>query len=658
MKNPKHMTKTYSTLAGALLLAGALTTTACSNEDMATGDTTTQPAEGRTVLFTATLAPHGDNGTTTRTITVNNQGTANETLTVKWKVGEKIGVYYLKSDGTTHAKAEARVTTVDETTGVATISATLEGAKDDSEVQFVYPASLMNNNGSVNWTPLRFAQTGYLTTPESGSSEQGSGQGQSTVNPSTTNSISSDFDLATGSGTLSVSAGAAVTTDRISLKNQCCICKFNFTLKDPVSTVTHYTIKVAFNGGDTYTLSNIPKDRLSELYVAMRPVSAKATITAEGSKSSDGGQTSTLVSRHIKVINNVELVASTFYFNVPVTLGKAALNPVTGNVTLTSETGELQLGDGAVLTGAGGTNTRLIIDAGATVVLKDLTNTSIEQEANIPGIECLGDATIILEGTNSVTGFWNAPGILVPKGFTLTIKGTGKLTATGGSSGAGIGGTKDTSCGSIVITGGNITATGKGECAGIGSGWAYSSNITCGDITISGGTVTATGGEEAAGIGSGHAYQASNTCGDITISGGTVTATGGAYAAGIGSGNGHNDGSNIYVSSCGAISITGGTVDATGGNHAAGIGSGENGKFANISIGSGITSVTATRSDNYWNVPIGKGNDDRGSGAVTIDGQTLTDAQTQGTTNTTFGSINVTVSSYGSDGGLTWTLTH
>ena len=97
------------------------------------------------------------------------------------------------------------------------------------------------------------------------------------------------------------------------------------------------------------------------------------------------------------------------------------------------------------------------------------------------GINCLGDATIILEGNNSVKGFQqNYPGIHVPAGKTLTIKGDGELTASSSGQGAGIGGGYELNCGNIVVEGGTITATGGAIASGIGSGW----NGSCSSITI------------------------------------------------------------------------------------------------------------------------------------------------------------------------------
>ena len=648
-------------MTAALLVAGELLTTACTNDDIATDDNA-----AKTVTFTATLAPKGGasrdqsracssfgetqpalaegkgGGEATRAITVNNKGTANETLTTAWKVGEEIAVYYQKSDDT-YATAKARVQSVDPTSHEATIATVtnhhLVDPKDGTTVKFVYPASLMKSDGTIYWYKIYHNQIGYLTTPETGG---GSGQGQSTVDLGSITTISNNFDLATATGTIAVTGTEASVSGKVKMENQVCICKFNISLTDADATVTHYDITIDFDGGETYQLNEIPKERLPELYVAMRPVSSvQATITAEGYQSSGSGISSsspTILSIHSKVINSVTLVAGTFYRNVPVTLYK-------NYKTLTATTGEMTLLDGDMLTGTGGANTQLKITDGATVMLSGVTNTGITQDENIPGIKCLGDATIILMGTNSVRGREYAPGIFVPEGHTLTIMGSGTLNATGGNTsqtgtgsgiigGAGIGGTKDVSCGNIVIAGGTVTATGTGWCAGIGSGDAWGANITCGAITISGGTVIATGGK---------------------------------WAAGIGSGNGHNNGSNIFVSACGAISITGGTIEATSGERGAGIGSGSYGRFASISIGSDITRVTATRSNNYWNVPIGKGFNDQGNGAVTFGSVTMHDGREDyrnpsdwiywPETGGPFGGIQVSASDYGSENGRTWTLT-
>ena len=218
------------------------------------------------------------------------------------------------------------------------------------------------------------------------------------------------------------------------------------------------------------------------------------------------------------------------------------------------------------------------------------------------GIECLGNATIILAAgsVNTVKGCYQNPGIYIPRNYTLTIKGTGSLSATGGDEGTGIGGGYMRSYGDIVIESGTITATGKSHAAGIGSsdGASYA-----GDITILGGTVTATGGSFSAGIGGG------DVCGNITISGGNVTATGANLAPGIGCGWNEHESFTVR--------IDGGTVTAIGGEKAAGIGGGKDSEGGTIVIEAGATLVTAKHGTGCENA-IGAG--DGGSGfTVTVD---------------------------------------
>jgi len=281
-----------------------------------------------------------------------------------------------------------------------------------------------------------------------------------------------------------------------------------------------------------------------------------------------------------------------------------------GVVDLSTLTNDYTALDGETLTGTLSKNVKVSIADGATVTLDGVTiNGTDFWTYQWAGITCMGDATIVLKGTNSVKGFYyEYPGIQVAKGKTLTIKGVGSLAASnngsnsGLGSGAGIGGEEDGTCGNIIIMGGNITATGGKDAAGIGSG----EDGTCGNITISGGTVTAMS-IYAAGIGSGE----NGTCGDISITGGTVTAKCNSDAAGIGS---SEDGT------CGNIRITGGTVNATGGDWSAGIGSGSDGYCGNITITNTVTSVTATKGRGAP-YSIGPG-DDGECGTVTIGGKT------------------------------------
>ena len=237
------------------------------------------------------------------------------------------------------------------------------------------------------------------------------------------------------------------------------------------------------------------------------------------------------------------------------------------------------------------TNIQIKIAAGATVTLHDV------HISDNSYIDCDGDATIILEGENSICADDNNPAIWVDQGKTLTIKGTGSLDAKNVGYAAAIGGGEKLPCGNIVIESGTIVAKGGLRSSGIGSGGhdADEANVaeqyaqtTCGDIEIKGGHITATGDSYGAGIGCG----GRGTCGNITITGGTIVATGGENdSAGIGGAN---------ASTCGDITITGGTVTAIGHWGCPGIGMGSNGTATDhticgdITIG-GTANVTATK---------------------------------------------------------------
>ena len=184
------------------------------------------------------------------------------------------------------------------------------------------------------------------------------------------------------------------------------------------------------------------------------------------------------------------------------------------SIDLSDATEDFKALDGDILTGV--TSYTVNIVDGAGVTLSDVTING--------GIICEGTATIVLAGTNAVTGASNRAGIQIGgERTTLTIKGEGSLTAQGEHFSAGIGLSSDdlqtSNGGNIVIEDGTIVATGGTSGAGIGTGVAFvSSKRVIGDITIKGGNVKATGGEDASGIGAGHTYSGKTIeVGDISI---------------------------------------------------------------------------------------------------------------------------------------------
>ena len=246
-----------------------------------------------------------------------------------------------------------------------------------------------------------------------------------------------------------------------------------------------------------------------------------------------------------------------------------------------------------------------------------------------------GNVEIELDGNNELKSGWHRAGLeknASEAEGTLTLKDenkeAGSLTAKGGGSAAGIGGSyngyhKNNGTKNIIITGGTVNATG-GQCgAGIGGG----SDGGGKNITISGGTVTAAGGNYGAGIGGGD-YGSGE---DITINGGTVTATGGFRGAGIGGGGKNITINSGTVNAAGGkgsagiggglggsgenITINGGAVDAKGGNQGAGIGGGVSSSGENITISGG----TVTAAGGYFAAGIGGGSGGSGSN-VTVSG--------------------------------------
>jgi hypothetical protein len=222
-----------------------------------------------------------------------------------------------------------------------------------------------------------------------------------------------------------------------------------------------------------------------------------------------------------------------------------------------------------------------------------------------------GDVHLILEDGCELTA---SEGINVAEGYSLTIYGqsgsTGKLTSTGNSQQAGIGGGGDQANGTITINGGTVTANGGDDFFGSGAGIGGGYHGAGGTVTINGGTIDAQGGIGGAGIGGG----ISSPGGEITIKGGTVTVIGGANGAGIGGGGGGGSGNTItntggtiktkggdgggagigggYSGAGGVIIINGGTIDAQGSTGGAGIGGGPLGSGGTITITDSTVNAT------------------------------------------------------------------
>ena len=536
----------------------ALTACSSSEDSIAEAPTPSTPDAPKTYTMTVT-ASKADNATT-RALGLSSD---EKTLNATWAEGEKIKVLKILIQG--YPAIYKYLGTLSATT-VNGQTATFTGSLDADKV---------SSAGNLHeGHKLLLAFPGSTLGSDNGLTFNYTGQ------DGTLGKIASSYDYCmtptSGKNMVSVASvndGVVTTTGTAPFTNQQAIVRFTLTESDGTTPIYPTRLDITVNGLEkTYnpldeygpvpsgdqTLTLSLDGSTNVIYAALRGISSKdVTLIATCSNGS--------IYKYTK--SGVTFQNSKYYAIDVKMKGKL--------VNLSTLNADYEAQDCDVLKGTLRSGYQLYIADKASVTLNGVIISNDEQELHA-GITCLGNATINLVGTNSITvsGSGN-PGIRAGgSGTTLTIQGSGSLTVT-------------------VENG-------------------YSS--------------------QGAGIGSGDG----GTCGAITINGGTVTASGGNNAAGIGSGDG---------GTCGAITINGGTVEARGGINGSGIGSGNGGTFESIKITKDITRVTATMGSDAQ-APIGRGNNDQGSGSVEIDGTTSWTAGSA-TTNLYFSSTN-----------NTWTLTH
>ena len=168
--------------------------------------------------------------------------------------------------------------------------------------------------------------------------------------------------------------------------------------------------------------------------------------------------------------------------------GDITVNAGSGGQTVTQGS-QVDVPDSApVITGSSTENTLTINaekDQTANVTLSDVNiDVSSEGKAAV-STTGEGNVSIELDGENTLKSGYRHAGLEKNNGGGLTIADqdeNGKLTATGGSDGAGIGGGFKGNGNNIVITGGEVNATSNGCGAGIGGGGGGDGS----DITVSG----------------------------------------------------------------------------------------------------------------------------------------------------------------------------
>ena len=479
----------YFLSMAALALVGAMTVS-CSSDDNIIEQPQQPETKNNVVTLTTTVGLDGGAGTT-RALT--------STGVKTFAVGEKMALRYKNTKGD-WVKAESNALEakdIADGSKSATFTFTLDNPDKTQNVDYIYPAAIVNQSGNMNEAALFGSQDGTL------------------------NTIASTFDYSRKIG-----AWDGDNLPSLTLENQLAILAITLKNADGSSNITSTITGLTISDG-TKTYNVTPSAAEGPIYVAIFPTEdATITVTAtDGTKN------------YAKTLFGKTYAKGNGY---PVSWTMAKVVDYSSEINVPA-------GDHWYINGTGEYN--ITIGEGATVTIGG------DLRMQNASIICSGNATIILADGTTTTIF-NGRIKAGPAGTTLTIKGnTGELeikdgTSYGAAIGASYGGD---ACGNIVIEGGIITATGI-QGAGIGA----SSNAACGNITISGGTVTATG-DNTGGAGIGCGSSDNGWCGNITISGGTVTATGGFMSAGIGTGAENSCGDITIKSTVTSVTATKGS---------------------------------------------------------------------------------------------------
>ncbi len=481
---------TYFRTMSVAFLASA-TLAACSSSDDSIIDE--QPVVTPTAPTTYTMTVQATKGDeTTRGLYFDSDGALN----TKWYEGEEVEVMQDQGDfislGTLTAAASDN--------GTTTLTGTLHTAPvSDMNLLFYLHGSVRSYTG----------QTGVLLEDDNSIEKK--------YDYATATADKGEFTVDTETKTVTIQNGLTFLSEQAIVKfilfnaltNQALEAKsltLNGVRKPGTVEVENICLEVKMGeSGLKSTCGELtinPETATNEFYVALKQEYGACIKFRVSAKDEAGNE-------YYYDAENVNFTEGTFYeVNVKMRPVKIDLSQLTENFTARNE---------EILTGTLANNVKVSIADGATVTLRDVTIEGVEGEYeytkiyNWAGITCEGDATIVLEGNNTLKGFEEEyPGVYVPEGKTLTIKGDGNLNASSNGHGAGIGGGNKIACGNILIKGGNIIATGGRACTGIG-GAGFGD---CGNITITGGTIVATGGQSAAGIGAGDDAK----CGNITIS--------------------------------------------------------------------------------------------------------------------------------------------
>ena len=195
------------------------------------------------IPFTASIGAKSTEGSTRA---------VNEAGVTTWEVGEEIAMVVGEN------LYKATVTEVAANGSATVTGAVEEGTADGSAVNLIYPYSAVDESTKAIKADLLKAQLGTI------------------------DDLSANYDVATASGTLSVSGTSATLPEQVTFANQNGICKFQFKDKGngnaAITGITKLVIKD--NTDAKITTATLPA-AADYVWVAMAPITTKSKINFE-----------------------------------------------------------------------------------------------------------------------------------------------------------------------------------------------------------------------------------------------------------------------------------------------------------------------------------------------------------------------------------------
>lgn len=583
------------------LAAMALLTAACSSDEMALNPADQPAPVEQKIPFTAVISADAAG---TRALTEASDG---KTITAKWEKEEKLALIHGEEIDV------LEVSSVDATTGAATISGTITNPKNEETVYVVYVGH-QHVNMSNYVSRLQEIYTSYKADDPESSAIPTSIISEPVnellaTQDGTLETISNKHDYRLATAKFAVKDNKATFASEVKMPASYAIWKLNLTTDG--TTALKAKKLVMKKDGEANVTIDLGTDTSSEFYIAFIPSTQANAYTFEATDSDEKTYSCTpTVSTTLsagKFYRSTLTMTSGNTYRV-YTSGTAYTDETipTDAVTITSTTttwaegtyvvsGDVTISGDVTLTG----DVNLILSDGAELTVNGIFSNPLDgsdnrtYSMNIYGQSGgTGKLTMKHSAINAMAHNLNIHGgtiTIKDGGVEQAIETTGRLNVFHGTidvHGA-YGGI--ISLGNMFVYGGTITASSDANIAAIManhdltiSGGTINAQCTSqmegilagGTITISGGDVTAKGG-----AGGGVGLE-----GNATISGGTVTAIGGDGVT-----DGNKNGAAGYD---GALKVTGGTFTATGGEPAEG---GEN--ALGISGGITLTGVTMYEGD-------------------------------------------------------------